>query len=213
LLCKSNSLQDTRTAIASHHGTRRRRRPQPASRPHASASHSINQIKSNDKPVSTLHAIAHAQHRARVTPRNNQTAHRYLTPSSHHTSQRHCDGRASHNATHSDTMHVQTSARHATTTTQQLQTASECREGHTCRPNTTTLDSRDVEKRRSHPQHTRNAAPPSHCNAAETRVHAAQRDAHTPAINRGNNPTQHCAVAHQPQRDAVHQRTRDHTDP
>jgi hypothetical protein len=67
---------------------------------HVSASHSINQIKSNDKPVSTLHAIAHAQHRARVTPkRRNQTAHRYLTPSSHHTSQRHCDARASHNAT------------------------------------------------------------------------------------------------------------------
>jgi hypothetical protein len=32
LLCKSNPLQDTRTAIASHHGTRRRRRPQPADR-------------------------------------------------------------------------------------------------------------------------------------------------------------------------------------
>jgi hypothetical protein len=42
---------------------------------HRSASHGINQIKSNDKPVSTLHAIAHAQHRARVTPkRHNQTA-------------------------------------------------------------------------------------------------------------------------------------------
>jgi hypothetical protein len=32
LLCKSNSLQNTRTAIASHHGTRYRRRPQPAAR-------------------------------------------------------------------------------------------------------------------------------------------------------------------------------------
>jgi hypothetical protein len=32
LLFKSNRLQDTRTAIASHHGTRRRRRPQPAAR-------------------------------------------------------------------------------------------------------------------------------------------------------------------------------------
>jgi hypothetical protein len=58
------------------------------------------------------------------------TAHRYLTPSSHSTTPRHGDGRARHNATHSDTMHVQTSARH-TTTTKQLQTASECREWHT----------------------------------------------------------------------------------
>ena len=32
LLFKSNPLQDTRTAIASHHGTRRRTRPQPAAR-------------------------------------------------------------------------------------------------------------------------------------------------------------------------------------
>jgi hypothetical protein len=108
---------------------------------HLSASHGINQIKSNDKPVSTLHAIAHAQHRARVTPkRRNKTARRYQTPSSHHTSQRHSYARASHNATHSDTTHVQTSARHTTTTTtatttttQQLQTASGCREGCTRR--------------------------------------------------------------------------------
>jgi hypothetical protein len=39
---------------------------------HLSASHSINPIKSNDKPVSTLHAIAHAQHRVRVTPSTTQ---------------------------------------------------------------------------------------------------------------------------------------------
>jgi hypothetical protein len=32
LLYKYNCLQDTRTAIASHHGTRRRRRPKPAAR-------------------------------------------------------------------------------------------------------------------------------------------------------------------------------------
>jgi hypothetical protein len=32
LLYKDKCLQDTRTAIASHHGTRRRRRPQPAAR-------------------------------------------------------------------------------------------------------------------------------------------------------------------------------------
>jgi hypothetical protein len=104
---------------------------------HLSASHSINQtkpnqiksnqIKSNDKPVSTLHAIAHAQHRARVTPkRRNQTAHRYLTPSSHHTSQRHCDARASHNAT---TATPCTCQQALGTQQQQLQTASESREG------------------------------------------------------------------------------------
>ncbi len=39
---------------------------------HLSASHSINQIKLNDKPVSTLHAIARAQHRARVFPNTTQ---------------------------------------------------------------------------------------------------------------------------------------------
>jgi hypothetical protein len=84
---------------------------------HVSASHSINQIKSNDKPVSTLHAIAHAQHRARVTPkRRNQTANMYLTPTSHHTSQRHCDARASHNATTATPCTCKTSDRHITPT-------------------------------------------------------------------------------------------------
>jgi hypothetical protein len=38
LLFNFNILQDTRTAIASHHGTRRRRRPKRAAR---NASHSI----------------------------------------------------------------------------------------------------------------------------------------------------------------------------
>ncbi len=44
LFCKCNALQDTRTAIASHHGTRRRRRPQPAAR---NASQRIASIKSS----------------------------------------------------------------------------------------------------------------------------------------------------------------------
>jgi hypothetical protein len=43
LVLKSKFLQDTRTAFASHHGT-----PTPASRPQRNASHSINQIKSNE---------------------------------------------------------------------------------------------------------------------------------------------------------------------
>ncbi len=45
LKCNHNTLQDTRTAIASHHGTRRRCRTHPADR---SASQLINQIKSNE---------------------------------------------------------------------------------------------------------------------------------------------------------------------
>jgi hypothetical protein len=74
--------------------------PTPARPPatHRSASHSINHIKSNEKPVSTLPAIAHAQYRVRVTP-HNQTVRRYLTLSSHHKSQRHCDARSRHSTT------------------------------------------------------------------------------------------------------------------
>jgi hypothetical protein len=47
LLYKYNTLQDTRTAIASHHGTRRRRRPQPAARnaPQRSAQHQSSQVE------------------------------------------------------------------------------------------------------------------------------------------------------------------------
>jgi hypothetical protein len=50
LLFKPKYLQDTRTAIASHHGTRRRRRTQPAARnaPQRSASHNIKKVKSNE---------------------------------------------------------------------------------------------------------------------------------------------------------------------
>ncbi len=119
---------------------------------HVSASHSINQIKSNDKPVSTLHAIAHAQHRARVTPkRYNQTAHLYLTPSSHHTSQRHCDARASHNATtaipctcHNRSAHNNSSSNNnnntATANSEWMP-----RGMHTQNSNATMLDSRNVE--------------------------------------------------------------------
>jgi hypothetical protein len=44
--------------------------------------------------------------------------------------------------------------------------------------------------------------------SGNARVHAAQRDAHTRAINRGNNPTQRCAVTQQPRRSAVQRRTR-----
>jgi hypothetical protein len=44
-------------------------------------------------------------------------------------------------------------------------------------------------------------------------MYAAQRDAHTRAINHKNNPAQRCAVTQQPQRDAVQQRTRDDTHP
>jgi hypothetical protein len=152
LLLKSNSLQDTRTAIASHHGTRRRHRPQPVAHNASQciASHSINRIKSNDKPVSTLHAIAHAQHRARVTQkRHNQTAYRYLTPSSHHTSQRHCDGRARLNATTA----IPCTCKQALGTQQQQhsdykQRVNAARDPglgtHTQISNTTTFDSRDV---------------------------------------------------------------------
>jgi hypothetical protein len=47
LLFKCNPLQDTRTAIASHHGTRRRRRPQPAAHNAAQriAQHQSSQVK------------------------------------------------------------------------------------------------------------------------------------------------------------------------
>jgi hypothetical protein len=111
---------------------------------HLSASHSINQIKSNDKPVSTLHAIAHAQNLARVTPkRRNQTAPQVpdavIPPHTPATLRR---SRKSQRDD-SDTMHVQASARHTTTTTtansewMPLGT-------HMQNSNTTTLDSRDV---------------------------------------------------------------------
>jgi hypothetical protein len=39
---------------------------------HRSAAHNINQIKSNESQFSTLHAIAHAQHRVQVTPNTTQ---------------------------------------------------------------------------------------------------------------------------------------------
>jgi hypothetical protein len=105
--------------------------PTPASRPQRIAAPRIASIK-----YSQVKASQHtACYRSRATPyasdlkkRYNQTAHRYLTPSSHSTSQRHRDGRVRHNATLSDAMHVQTSARHITTATQQRHTASECRE-------------------------------------------------------------------------------------
>jgi hypothetical protein len=47
LLYKSNDLQDTRTAIASHYGTRRHSRPQPAARDASQciAQHQSNQVK------------------------------------------------------------------------------------------------------------------------------------------------------------------------
>jgi hypothetical protein len=67
LLNKYNVLKNTRAAIASHYGTQRRRRPQPAARNASQRIAYNNQIKSNDKPVSTLHAIAHAKHHVRVT--------------------------------------------------------------------------------------------------------------------------------------------------
>jgi hypothetical protein len=118
LPCKPNCLQDTRTAIASHHDTRRRR-PQPAARNASRRRASIksNQIKSNGKPVSTLHAIAHVQHRVRVTPKTTQPdspqvpdavipLDNAVTQRRSRTSQRN----------DSDTMHVQTSARRKTTT-------------------------------------------------------------------------------------------------
>jgi hypothetical protein len=68
LLYKYNPLQDTRAAIASHHATRRCRRPQRVARnaSQRSAYHQSNQVKW--EPVSTLHAIAHAQQPVRVTP-------------------------------------------------------------------------------------------------------------------------------------------------
>jgi hypothetical protein len=58
---KINTLQDTN----SHRVTPWHPTPTPASRPrrisaHLSASHSINQIKSNDKPVSTVVSLMHS---------------------------------------------------------------------------------------------------------------------------------------------------------
>jgi hypothetical protein len=54
LSLKPNTLQDTRTAIASHHGTRRRCRPQPAVR---NASHRIESIKSNQMKNQSAHCM------------------------------------------------------------------------------------------------------------------------------------------------------------
>jgi hypothetical protein len=57
LNCKYNPLQDTRSAIASHHGTRCRRRP-PASRPQRIAAHqSIH--KSNESQSHCMLSLTH----------------------------------------------------------------------------------------------------------------------------------------------------------
>jgi hypothetical protein len=81
--------------------------------------------------------------------RHNQTAHRCLTPSFHHTSQRHGNGRASQHAT----IATPCTCNHA------LLTAS--------------------DRRRGHQQHTRNAIPHSHCSAAVTHACTQARHART----------------------------------
>jgi hypothetical protein len=80
LVYNCNELQDTRNShrVTPWHPTPP---PTPASRPRRSAAqrsaaHSINQFKSNETPVSTLHAIDHAQHRVRVTPATTQAKSR-----------------------------------------------------------------------------------------------------------------------------------------
>jgi hypothetical protein len=93
--------------------------PTPASRPQRIAAHHIASIES-----SRMKASQHtACYRSRTTPcasdpqDDTTRQHRYLTPSSHSTTYWHCDGRARHNATHSE--HTRTSARHTTATSQQ----------------------------------------------------------------------------------------------
>jgi hypothetical protein len=117
---KSNILQDTRTAIAPP--------PTPASRPQRIAAQRITSIKLS-QILESQSAIAHAQHRGRVTPRT-----------THPDSPRVLDAiipldkpatlrrprKSQRND--SDTMYVRTGARH-TTATQRVQTASECCEG------------------------------------------------------------------------------------
>jgi hypothetical protein len=103
LAFKTSCLQDTRTAIASHQDTRRRCRPQPAARNASQlvAYSSINPIQSNRMQASQHTACYPSSTTIGVSDSNghNHTAPRYLTPSWHHTSQRHCGARASHNAT------------------------------------------------------------------------------------------------------------------
>jgi hypothetical protein len=59
LPCKPKYLQDTQTAIASHHGTRRRRRPQPAAH---NASQRIASIKSSQMKASQQHCMLSLTH-------------------------------------------------------------------------------------------------------------------------------------------------------
>jgi hypothetical protein len=70
LLSKIKCLQDTRSAIASHHGTRRRRRPKPATT-QRSAAHSINQVQSNEsQSARCMLSLTHST--VRVTPNTTQ---------------------------------------------------------------------------------------------------------------------------------------------
>jgi hypothetical protein len=62
LLSKYNSLQDTRTAIASHHGTRRRRRPQPAAHYLRSAAQRSASIKSSQMTSQSAHCMLSLTH-------------------------------------------------------------------------------------------------------------------------------------------------------
>jgi hypothetical protein len=150
-MCNHKYLQDTRAAIASHHGTRRPT-PTPASCPQRIAAHRTTSIKSSHMKASQHTAGYRSRCASDPQTRDNHTAHRYLTPSSHSTTQRHCDGRARHNATHSDAIHVQTSARHnKDTATANSERMSRVTHMQNC--NTTTFDSQDVEYTHSRAHH------------------------------------------------------------
>jgi hypothetical protein len=133
LLVRYNSLQDTRTAIASHHGTRRRCLPRPASRTQRISAHRIaSRMKASQHTASYRYRSRTppcATDSQTTQPDSPQVPDAVIPP--HHPATL----RRSHKSQrdHSDAMHVQTSARHTTTTTQQLQTASECRKGRICR--------------------------------------------------------------------------------